>query len=88
MTPRENGVFETRFGAHTLIGDILSNNSMSRVLVLHGAGKSDRARFRPLRERLFAEGISSAAFDFVGHEKPAGIWPPQASNTGRGRRGG
>ncbi|MCP4689876.1 MAG: alpha/beta fold hydrolase [Desulfobacterales bacterium] len=60
------------FDTHWIVGDVLSNDSRSRVLVLHGAGESDRRRFRPLRERLFREGISSAAFDFVGHGDTGG----------------
>jgi hypothetical protein len=42
------------------------------VLVLHGAGNSNRGRFRTLREELFAKGISSVAFDFVGHGDTGG----------------
>ena len=42
------------------------------MLVLHGAGNSNRGRFQLLREELFAEGISSAAFDFVGHGDTGG----------------
>jgi len=42
------------------------------VLVLHGAGNSNRDRFRLLRQELFAEGISSVGFDFVGHGDTGG----------------
>jgi hypothetical protein len=60
------------FESHTLIGDILSPGNSPQVLVLHGAGNSNRGRFRTLREELFAKGISSAAFDFVGHGDTGG----------------
>ena len=60
------------FEKHTLIGDVLGPENSPRVLVLHGAGNSNRGRFQLLREELFAEGISSAAFDFVGHGDTGG----------------
>jgi pimeloyl-ACP methyl ester carboxylesterase len=60
------------FGSSTLIGDVLGPKNSPRVLVLHGAGNSNRGRFRTLREELFAKGISSVAFDFVGHGDTGG----------------
>ena len=60
------------FESHTLIGDILSAGNSPRVLVLHGAGNSNRGRFQMLREELFAKGISSVTFDFVGHGDTGG----------------
>jgi len=60
------------FGHSTLIGDVLGPKSSNRLLVLHGAGKSNRSRFRILREELLANGISSAAFDFIGHGDTGG----------------
>ncbi len=60
------------FGTHKIIGDVLSRNDSPRVLILHGAGKSNRGRFQMLREQLYAKGISSAAFDFVGHGDTGG----------------
>ena len=65
-------LFQVNFGSNTLIGDVLGPKNSPRVLVLHGAGNSNRDRFRTLREELFAEGISSAAFDFVGHGDTGG----------------
>jgi pimeloyl-ACP methyl ester carboxylesterase len=65
-------IFQVNFGDRTLIGDILGPQNAPRVLVLHGAGKSNRGRFRTLREELIAKGISSAAFDFVGHGETGG----------------
>jgi len=60
------------FGDSTLIGDVLGPKNSTRLLVLHGAGKSNRSRFQILREELLAKGISSAAFDFVGHGDTGG----------------
>lgn len=60
--------FEDRF----LVGDVLSDGSLPRLLVLHGAGNSCRQNFRWLRDELWAAGISSAAFDFVGHGDTGG----------------
>ncbi|CAB1079673.1 hypothetical protein D1AOALGA4SA_7381 [Olavius algarvensis Delta 1 endosymbiont] len=60
------------FESHTLIGDAIPPGSSPDVLVLHGAGNSRRGRFQLLREGLWTEGISSAAFDFVGHGDTGG----------------
>ena len=63
---------QVQFEKHTLIGDVLGPDASPRVLVLHGAGNSHRSRFQMLREDLSARGISSAAFDFVGHGDTGG----------------
>jgi pimeloyl-ACP methyl ester carboxylesterase len=42
------------------------------TIVLHGAGKSSRARFSRLREGLNANGIPSVSFDFIGHGETGG----------------
>jgi hypothetical protein len=68
----EQHLFQVNFGSSTLIGDVLGPKNSPRVLVLHGAGNSNRGRFRTLREELFAKGISSVAFDFVGHGDTGG----------------
>ena len=70
-TSRQHPI-QVDFEGHTLIGDVLSDGSPPRLLVLHGAGDSCRQRFQLLREELFAAGISSAAFDFVGHGDTGG----------------
>jgi pimeloyl-ACP methyl ester carboxylesterase len=64
--------FKVNCGANTLIGDIISNNSAAQVLILHGAGGSNRLQFCQLRKQFLAEGISSCAFDFVGHGDTGG----------------
>ena len=64
--------FTIPFGASSLAGDILSNNAAADVVVLHGAGKSSRHRFYSIRERLLAHGISSLAFDMIGHGDTGG----------------
>jgi hypothetical protein len=63
---------QVSFGSSTLIGDILSPDNSPRVLVLHGAGNSNRGRFQLLREEFYAKGISSIAFDFLGHGDTGG----------------
>ncbi len=60
-------IFQVDFGAHTLTGDVISKGSAPQVLILHGAGNAHRADFGLFREELLVHGISSAAFDFVGH---------------------
>jgi len=65
-------LIQVEFEGHTLIGDVLSDGGPPQLLVLHGAGNSCRQRFQLLREDLFAAGISSAAFDFVGHGDTGG----------------
>jgi pimeloyl-ACP methyl ester carboxylesterase len=65
-------LIQVDFEGHTLIGDVLSDGRTPRLLVLHGAGGSCRQRFQLLREELFTAGISSAAFDFVGHGDTGG----------------
>ncbi|UCF93686.1 MAG: alpha/beta fold hydrolase [Desulfobacterales bacterium] len=65
-------LFRVGFNRHNLVGDIISKDSGTRVLVLHGGGKSNRAAFRILRKEIFGEGISSCAFDFIGHGDTGG----------------
>jgi uncharacterized protein len=57
---------------HTLVGDVLPGGSPPQLLILHGAGNSCRQNFRWLREELWTAGISSAAFDFIGHGDTGG----------------
>jgi len=64
--------FTTRFGTSFLVGDIFSNDSTANVVVLHGAGISSRKRFYSIRARLFKHGISSLAFDMIGHGDTGG----------------
>jgi hypothetical protein len=42
------------------------------TIVVHGAGKSSRARFSRLREGLNANDIPSVSFDFIGHGETGG----------------
>ena len=68
----EQHLVRVGFEGQTLIGDVLSDGTPPQLLVLHGAGNSCRQRFQPLREELWAAGISTAAFDFVGHGDTGG----------------
>ncbi|MBU1240238.1 alpha/beta fold hydrolase [Myxococcota bacterium] len=54
----------------TLRGD--TSGLSCNTLILHGAGKSNRARFLRLRTALADRGHCSAAFDFVGHGETGG----------------
>ena len=65
-------LFRVEFDDHTLVGDALTGDGRSQVLILHGAGNSERKRFRPLRRYLASRGISSCAFDFIGHGDTGG----------------
>ena len=65
-------IFRVDSGACTLTGDVISNGSSPQVLILHGAGNANRGDFRLFRKQLLNQGISSAAFDFVGHGDTGG----------------
>ena len=65
-------IFQVDAGTRPLIGDLISNGSPPRVLILHGAGNANRGHFRLFREQLLIHGITSAAFDFVGQGDTGG----------------
>ncbi len=73
MSALPQRIFHTPFESHTLVGDIISSQGPPRVLALHGAGRSDRSAFNLSRTHFWTRGISSAAFDFVGHGETGGI---------------
>lgn len=58
--------FQIEVDKTLLIGDVLGDTSRLSLLMLHGGGKADRSRFIPLRKKLWMNGISSSAFDFMG----------------------
>jgi len=62
--------FEFDFSGFNVKGDKYSNNC--NTVILHGAGKSSRARFKKLRHALNQKGLSSMSFDFVGHGESEG----------------
>jgi pimeloyl-ACP methyl ester carboxylesterase len=65
--------FSVPFENTKLIGDVMMyGDEKPSVLVLHGAGNANRARWQLLREALLKEGIGSYAFDFVGHGETGG----------------
>jgi uncharacterized protein len=66
--------FSVQFGTHHLSGDVLSlsETDPARLVILHGAGLGTRDRFRPFRTCLAQHGISSLAFDFIGHGETGG----------------
>ncbi|MFA5028968.1 MAG: alpha/beta fold hydrolase, partial [Candidatus Methylomirabilota bacterium] len=57
---------------HTLVGGILGTGQAVDLLILHGAGQACRERFRAMREEFWAAGITSAAFDCIGHGETGG----------------
>ncbi|MEE4606927.1 MAG: alpha/beta fold hydrolase [Desulfobacteraceae bacterium] len=62
--------FELPFENEILRGDAYAERC--DTIVLHGAGKSSRARFSRLREGLNANGIPTVSFDFIGHGETGG----------------
>ena len=61
-------------GEQTLVGDKLdASDSQIELLCLHGAGKSQRSRFKKLRSKLALNKISSLAFDFIGQGHSSGV---------------
>ncbi len=63
---------DVEFEAFTLKGDIIETSQKPHLLVLHGAGKSQRHVFRSIRHELYRRGIGSAAFDCIGHGETGG----------------
>jgi pimeloyl-ACP methyl ester carboxylesterase len=64
--------FNIHFEDHVLTGDLITEHEYVSSLILHGGGGSSRSKIRFLRERLFEKGISSCAFDFIGHGDTGG----------------
>jgi uncharacterized protein len=59
---------------YSVIGDsLLSPNGSLDTFILHGAGESNRSRYDALRSVVLAQGVSSVAFDFVGHGDTGGL---------------
>lgn len=65
-------VFRIPLDGHMLVGDVLAGEEPPRLLMLHGGGRSNRERFRLLREHLFTHGVGSVAFDCIGHGETGG----------------
>lgn len=64
--------FQIDYQQHSLQADCIGVANVSELLLLHGAGVSDKQRFRTLRERLAQGGIGSRALDFIGHGETGG----------------
>ena len=60
------------FDDRIIFTDIISNDGQAEVLLLHGAGTTNRARYDTFREFLAEKGISSCAMDFIGHGETGG----------------
>lgn len=65
-------LFKVSFDETVLSGDSVRTDTHPQWLFLHGAGSADRKRFEQLRTFLAHKGISSCAFDFVGHGETGG----------------
>lgn len=63
--------FSIDFNSHKLAGDIIGTGRQE-VMFLHGAGTADRSRFAELRKQIAQEGVTSIAFDFIGHGQTGG----------------
>lgn len=64
--------FTIPFSGHLLRGDTMGPPGPCSLLIIHGAGKGQRAGFYRLREHLAQHGISSLAFDMIGHGETGG----------------
>ena len=64
--------FELAFDSRVIRGDRLCGKGGDQVVLIHGAGESDRTRFLALRSLLHRHGIGSTGFDCVGHGETAG----------------
>ena len=60
------------FGEHLLKGDFVGPAESASVAILHGAGQGTRDRFLSWRRKLAEVGITSLAFDFIGHGETGG----------------
>lgn len=73
MTIAAFAPFELPFASETLAGSTLDiPGAACHGLLLHGAGKAHCGRYAHLRQQMAAQGISSTAFDFVGHGHSSG----------------
>ena len=65
--------FEVEFDGRCLRGDHWQPEAArASALILHGGGCSSANGQAPFREFLFAQGIATTAFDFIGHGKSDG----------------
>jgi pimeloyl-ACP methyl ester carboxylesterase len=61
-----------KYKGHSLIGEVLPAEAEARLLILHGAGKSNRGRTRQARQLLAEGGVSNCGFDLIGHGDTGG----------------
>lgn len=64
--------FTIPFNDTILVGDIFPADTKPDVLILHGAGKSNRKRYDYLRTPLAQDNIATCAFDCIGHGETGG----------------
>lgn len=65
-----------------IIGDYTENKNKIDIFMLHGAGKSDRNRFNPLRKKLLEEEFLLYPSTFPDTAKPAECFQIQALRIG------
>src|SRR4051812_24624665 len=62
-------------GKNTLVGNLyVPDTATISVLICHGAGTSNKERFKELQEFLEKNGIASLAFDFTGVGESGGTF--------------
>lgn len=65
--------FSIPFGSSELKGDVCRiGDDKLKILFLHGAGTSNRKRYKSLQEFLMEYGEGSCVFDFIGHGETGG----------------
>jgi len=64
--------FKVAFEKTQLVADVLPADTKPNVLIIHGAGTADRARYSYIREPLAADGVPTATFDQIGHGDTGG----------------
>lgn len=65
--------FDVEYAGRVLKADHLAGTAPLPVLLIHGAGQSERGRSATLRSALLRRGIGSTAFDCVGHGQTGGL---------------
>lgn len=64
--------FDVSYRGKTLKCDFVPGCLPLQTVLIHGAGTSERGRFTTLRSALRARGMSSTAFDCIGHGETGG----------------
>jgi pimeloyl-ACP methyl ester carboxylesterase len=68
----EKEIIKTEYKSITIVADIIPARSQPQVLLLHGAGASNRLIYEAIRKELAQNNISSYALDFLGYGDTGG----------------